>query len=97
MSRASTNVKPMRIAIIGGGLAGATLANALINIPHIAIAVYESAPSFSERGAAVGLGTNAQQALGQILSSRKDDILKRAGAVPMNSTRSIVVCNISGR
>lgn len=82
----------LRIAVIGGGLAGATLANALIQIPHLEIQVFESAPTFSERGAAVGLGSNAQQALEQILPGRKDDLLKRAGAVPLNSARSVVVC-----
>ncbi|KAI1395720.1 salicylate hydroxylase [Hypoxylon fuscum] len=80
----------LRIAVIGGGLAGATLANALIQIPHLEIQVFESAPTFSERGAAVGLGSNAQQALEQILPGRKDDLLKRAGAVPLNSARSVV-------
>ncbi|RYO93874.1 hypothetical protein DL762_000829 [Monosporascus cannonballus] len=49
-----------------------------------------SAHRFSERGAAVGLGTNAQQALEHVLPGRKDDLLKRAGAVPMNSSRSVV-------
>ncbi|RYP35056.1 hypothetical protein DL767_003961 [Monosporascus sp. MG133] len=87
---ATRNNPPLRIAIIGGGLAGATLANALVHIPHIDIQIYESAPSFSERGAAVGLGTNAQQALEHVLPGRKDDLLKRAGAVPMNCTRSVV-------
>ncbi|RYP66821.1 hypothetical protein DL769_005916 [Monosporascus sp. CRB-8-3] len=46
--------------------------------------------TFSERGAVVGLGTNAQQALEHVLPGRKDDLLKRAGAVLMNSSRSIV-------
>lgn len=86
------NPVPIRIAIIGGGLAGVTLSNALIQIPHLDIQVYESAPSFSERGAALALGTNAQQALEEILPSGKGGIFKRAGAVPINSARSIVVC-----
>ncbi|KAI1661769.1 salicylate hydroxylase [Daldinia decipiens] len=87
---ADESVSKIRVAIIGGGLAGATPANALIQIPRFDIHVYESAPSFSERGAAIGLDTNAQQALEHILPSGCQELLKRAGAVPLNSVRSIV-------
>ncbi|KAI0115127.1 salicylate hydroxylase [Daldinia grandis] len=87
---ANGSTSKIRIAIIGGGLAGATLANALIQIPHLDIHLYESALSFSERGAAVGLDTNAQQALERILPSGCQELLKRAGAVPLNSVRSII-------
>ncbi|KAF7521367.1 hypothetical protein G7054_g12458 [Neopestalotiopsis clavispora] len=80
---------PIRVAIIGGGLAGATLANALVRIPHLQIQVYESAPEFSERGAAIGLATNFQQALAQIIPSAKT-ILEKAGAVAMNSSRIVL-------
>lgn len=89
----TTTTTPIRIAIIGGGLAGATLANALVQIPQIQILVYESAPTFSERGAAVGLSANAQQALEHVFSNTGSqdtytkDLLSRAGAVPMNSSR----------
>ncbi|KAI8954474.1 salicylate hydroxylase [Xylaria longipes] len=78
-----------RVAIIGGGLAGATLANALIREPHIEVHVFESAPEFSERGAAVGLGINAQMALNQILPTASA-MLDKAGAVPLNSSRLIL-------
>ncbi|KAI3326763.1 salicylate hydroxylase [Xylariaceae sp. AK1471] len=81
----------LRIAIIGGGLAGTTLANALSKIPHVKVQVYEAATSFSERGAAVGLSTNALQALEHIFSpAGKEELLKKAGAVPLNSSRSVV-------
>lgn len=80
----------IRIAIIGGGLAGATLANALIHIPHVDINVYESAPEFSERGAAVVLTSTAQRSLARAIPSARD-ILSKAGAVPMNSSRLLVV------
>jgi salicylate hydroxylase len=80
----------MRIGIIGGGLAGATIANALVQLPYIGVHVFESAPEFSERGAAVGLSTNAQRALDEILPSSKQ-LLEKAGAVPMNSTRIVLV------
>ncbi|KAI1084242.1 salicylate hydroxylase [Whalleya microplaca] len=79
----------VRIAVIGGGLAGATLANALVHIPCVDVHVFESASEFSERGAAVGLAKNAQLALQQILPSALD-ILAKAGAVPMNSSRIVL-------
>ncbi|OTA62747.1 salicylate hydroxylase [Hypoxylon sp. EC38] len=64
---------PIRVAIVGGGFAGATLANALLGVSHLETHIFESAPEFSERGAAVGLSENAR--------------IAKAGAVPINSTR----------
>lgn len=75
------------------GLAGAALANALVRVPQVDFHVFESAPTFSERGAAVGLAKNAQLALDQILPSGTD-VLDKAGTVPMNSSRIILVRNI---
>ncbi|KAI0845878.1 salicylate hydroxylase [Daldinia vernicosa] len=79
----------IRVAIIGGGLAGATLANALIKVPHLDLDLYESSPELSERGAAVGLTSNAQRALDQILPSMRQS-LNKAGAVLMNSSRIVL-------
>ncbi|XXG96085.1 hypothetical protein Hte_002363 [Hypoxylon texense] len=79
----------LKIAIIGGGLAGVTLGNALIQHKHLDFHIYESAPEFSERGAAVGLATNAQRALSRVLP-QADETLKRTGGIPMNSTRIMV-------
>ncbi|KAI0179362.1 salicylate hydroxylase [Hypoxylon sp. FL1284] len=78
-----------RVAIIGGGLAGAILANALIRISHVDINVYESAPEFSDRGAAVVLTSTAQRCLKRAVPSAHE-ILAKAGAVPMNSTRLVI-------
>jgi hypothetical protein len=92
-SMATTVPSRLHIAVIGGGLAGTTLANALIKIPHIKVQVFEAAASFSERGAAVALSTNALEALEHIFSlAGKEELLKKAGAVPLNSSRSVVVC-----
>jgi len=82
--------KRLRIAITGGGLAGATLINALMKYPHIDVHIYESAPEFSERGTAVGLAKNSQNALDEIGPSVKDALVA-AGAVSMNSTRGAIV------
>lgn len=84
------SIPPIKLAIIGGGLAGVTLANALDQHGHIVVHVYESAPQFSARGAAVGLAVNAQNALHHILPYASE-LLENAGGVPMNSTRVMVV------
>ncbi|KAH8881936.1 salicylate hydroxylase [Thozetella sp. PMI_491] len=80
---------PTRIAIIGGGLAGATVANALVHLSGLEVHIYESAPEFSERGAAIGLSSNAQLALKAVIPDA-EELLQRAGAVPMNSTRIVI-------
>ena len=82
--------RKLRIAIVGGGLAGATLINALLKHEHLSVDIFESAPEFSERGAAVGLSQNAQRALLEI-GQPVADCLDRAGAVQMNSSRLAIV------
>nr|QJQ82466.1 PesA [Pestalotiopsis humus] len=78
----------IRIAIVGGGIAGAALANSLVQIDHLEVHIFESAPQFSERGAAVGLSVNSQNALSRVLNTdAKSMLLGKAGGVPMNSTR----------
>ncbi|KAK3683009.1 salicylate hydroxylase [Podospora appendiculata] len=79
----------IRIAIIGGGLTGATLANALFHVSGLDVHVYESAPTFSERGASVALSSNALHALKRVIPA-STELLARAGAVPINSSRAIL-------
>lgn len=62
----ATRTKPLRIAIVGGGIGGLSLllgilhhADSKVITPHL----YESAPAFSEIGAGVGFGPNAIQAM----------------------------------
>lgn len=80
----------MRIAIIGGGLAGVSLANLLIRNPRFEVEVYES-KEFSERGATVGLSRSALTALERILPAAVDTLVEKAGAVPTESIRVMVV------
>ncbi|POS77599.1 hypothetical protein DHEL01_v204016 [Diaporthe helianthi] len=78
----------LKIAVIGGGLAGATIAHALLRHAHLDVHVYESAPEFSERGAAVGLASEAQEVLKLVLGSAEASaLLEKAGAVVNASTR----------
>lgn len=87
-----TKTPSIKIAVIGGGLAGATIANALLRHPHLDAHVYESAPEFSERGAAVGLADDAQRALKQVVGETEASaLLERAGAVIQASTRLCIV------
>ena len=51
------------IAVVGGGIAGLSLTLGLLKHPHIDVHVYEAAPTFSEFGAGVEIGPNAQTAL----------------------------------
>lgn len=71
--------QPIRIAISGGGLAGATLLYALLPHPHLDVHIFEAASAFKEAGAAVGMTCNAQAAL-ELISAT--ECLQRAGAVP---------------
>jgi salicylate hydroxylase len=96
MAALNNHNQKIRIAISGGGIAGATLINALLKHEHVDVQIYESAAEFSERGAAVGLSRIAQDALNEIGIT---DVLEKAGAVPMNSSRAIMVCfeSLSGQ
>ncbi|KAI0102796.1 hypothetical protein GGR51DRAFT_526241 [Nemania sp. FL0031] len=76
----------IRIAIIGGGLAGASLIHALIKFPHLDVHIFESAAAFKEGGMAIGIARNAQAAL-ELIGPSAAQCLKRAGAVPMRGVR----------
>lgn len=76
----------IRIAIIGGGLAGASLLHALIKVPHLDVHIFESADAFKEAGMAIGIARNAQAAL-EIIGPSAAQCLDRAGAVAMRGVR----------
>ncbi|SGZ31121.1 BQ5605_C047g12310 [Microbotryum silenes-dioicae] len=65
----STESAPLRIAIVGGGIAGLTAAIAVLHYSkqnpesNVRLDVYESAAVFAEIGAGVALGPNAQTSL----------------------------------
>jgi len=81
--------RPIRIAISGGGLAGASLIQALLQYPHLDVHMFESAPTFKEAGLAVGITRNAQAAL-DLIGPPAPQLLKRAGAVPMKGVRFMI-------
>jgi salicylate hydroxylase len=93
----------IRIAVIGGGIAGVTVANALARHAHIDLNVYEAAPYFSERGAGIGLSNLALAALDEILPSATELLKSKAKAVAvrparivigLGSTAGTIVCDI---
>ena len=54
---------PLRIAIVGGGIAGVALALDLCRHPHLDVRLFESAAAFGEVGAGVSFGANAVRAI----------------------------------
>lgn len=76
----------IRVAISGGGLAGASLVHALLKYPHLDVHIFESAAEFKEAGAAVGVARNALKAL-DLIDPSATRSLQNAGAVPQRSVR----------
>ncbi|KAI8631620.1 hypothetical protein F5Y19DRAFT_424355 [Xylariaceae sp. FL1651] len=70
----------IRVAILGGGIAGAALLRGLLRHSHIAVDIYEARPSFREEGQAVTLTPAAEDILHK-LDPSLDDCLDRADAV----------------
>ncbi|KAL4921513.1 hypothetical protein BDW62DRAFT_219595 [Aspergillus aurantiobrunneus] len=58
----SAKVKPFHVAVVGGGIAGLSLAIALHH-RGISIKIYEQATAFAEVGAGVSFGPNAVEAM----------------------------------
>lgn len=76
----------IRIAIIGGGLSGASLIHALIKSPHLDVHIFEAAPQFKEAGMAIGIARNAQAAP-RLIGPSAEQCLDQAGAVPMKGVK----------
>ncbi|KAH9984473.1 salicylate hydroxylase [Xylariaceae sp. FL0662B] len=76
----------IRIAIIGGGLAVASLIHALIKFPHLDVHIFEAAAEFKEAGMAIGIARNAQAAL-ELIGPSAARCLEQAGAVLMRGVR----------
>lgn len=77
---------PVRVAINGGGLAGACLLHALLPYAHLDVHIFESAAAFKEAGLAIGIARNALAAL-DLIGPPAAQCLERAGAVPMVGVR----------
>lgn len=87
---------PLRVAVIGGSIAGCTLANGLLQYPDISFDVFDGKDSFSERGAGVAIAPNARKAL-HAMSIDAEKALRRAGGMEMKSTYCLVVGHVPQR
>lgn len=72
------STETVSVAIIGGGIGGLCLALGLLKQSHLDVQVYEAAHTFSEIGAGVALGHNAEQALELIGPAAKQAMEKHA-------------------
>ncbi|KAK3346531.1 hypothetical protein B0T25DRAFT_461340 [Lasiosphaeria hispida] len=61
-----STTRPIKIAIIGGGIAGLALAAGLTKKPHLDVHVYEAVPEYKDVGAGLALHLNAIKAMALI-------------------------------
>ncbi|KAL1865054.1 hypothetical protein Daus18300_007401 [Diaporthe australafricana] len=89
--------KRIRVAIAGGGIAGATLFYALRQHRHLDVHIFEAAPKFREAGASVGIHYNAFKALA-LISPDAVACLEAARAFKLDGfTASMAVGDDQGR
>jgi len=89
MTQNNNEKKKIRVAISGGGLAGASLMHALLAHPHVDAHIFESGAAFREAGMAIGITRPALAAL-DLMGPSAAACLERAGAVPMRGVRFLV-------
>jgi salicylate hydroxylase len=82
--------KRVRIAVLGGGLAGAILVRALINCANLDIQLYEAGTEFGEEDTAIEIGVAGQKAA-QAISPEVLSALEKAGALSLKCTRTVIV------
>lgn len=69
---------PIDVAVIGGGMGGLCAAIGFLKHSHLRVQIYEAAHHFSEIGAGVAFGPNAQRALRLIGESTEEAYLRQA-------------------
>ncbi|KAG8627169.1 hypothetical protein KVT40_004652 [Elsinoe batatas] len=74
----STQGRKMKVAIIGGGIGGLSLAAGLVKQAHVDVHVYESVSEYKDIGAGLALHMNATKAMDQIGPHIKKAYFERA-------------------
>ncbi|OTB09868.1 hypothetical protein K445DRAFT_17229 [Daldinia sp. EC12] len=92
----SSSPSKIRVAIIGGGLAGAAVLRGLLRYPHIAVDMYESRPTFRDEGPGLVFSTRALHILAAI-DPELEHCLDRAGAVLTTSETRVATGPDVGR
>lgn len=80
--------RSFNVAIVGGGIAGATLAVALLK-HKVPVTIYESAAQFGEIGAGVALGANAARAM-ELISADVKRGFDRVGTFNLSTNKKNV-------
>ncbi|KAL1882912.1 hypothetical protein Daus18300_000550 [Diaporthe australafricana] len=73
-----TTQDPIRVAIVGGGIGGLTLARGLITQQHLQLSVYEATKKYQDIGAGLAFHGNAMRALANIDQALHDEYFARA-------------------
>lgn len=73
-----TTQHPIRVAIVGGGIGGLTLARGLIAQQHLQTTVYEATKKYQDIGAGLAFHGNAMRALANIDQVLHDEYFARA-------------------
>ncbi|KAI0101092.1 FAD/NAD(P)-binding domain-containing protein [Daldinia grandis] len=92
----SSSPSAIRVAIIGGGLAGATVLRGLLRYPHITVDMYESRPTFRDGGPGLAFTSKAQDILAAI-DPELEYCLDRAGAVLTTTETRVATGPYAGR
>lgn len=58
-----TSVRPLKVAVIGGGPGGLATAIAISKIPNVKVTIYEKAKVLREVGAGISIGQNTWNVL----------------------------------
>jgi salicylate hydroxylase len=75
MASTESAKKPFNLAIVGGGIAGLSLAITLLQY-GVDLTIYEAAPHFGEIGAGVAFGPNAGRAMEMMSPKIYDAFMK---------------------
>lgn len=73
-----TTQHPIRVAIVGGGIGGLTLARGLVAQQHLQITVYEATEKYLDIGAGLAFHGNAMRGLTNIDQALHDEYFARA-------------------